>query len=271
MPTIGSPSTRSGASRRTRPGLDQAGQRRDRRLEQLGLDRDEAAPALLDVERRPAAGQDDPGAGDAGQLAARLRPRERRAVRVGRVDGREHDGRRNRVGLAHVAQPLDRRRDRELRPAQPLHEVAALRQTGLLHHPQLAVDGREPARDALAEHRRARHDAVAVEQRLGERPGPLTRCRSRLEQALDERPAAARGGERRGRPGPPPGAPRPQLVDRPQGRAAPKRLPGVVRHGPGPDEAPELGQRLALALADGGDEVGEEHRSPSAQGVEDRM
>ena len=117
------------------------------------------------------------------------------------IDGREHDGRRHRVGLAHVAQPLDRGRDRELGPAQPLDEVAALRQAGLLHQPQLAVDGREAARDALAEDGGARHDAVAVEQRLGQRPRPLARRRRRLEQALHERPAAAGRRKRRGRPG----------------------------------------------------------------------
>ncbi len=54
------------------------------------------------------------------------RPGERRAVRVGGVDGREHDGRRVRVGLAHVAQPLDGGGDRELGAAQALDEVAAL-------------------------------------------------------------------------------------------------------------------------------------------------
>ena len=107
---------------------------RDERLERrsqprlVGLaQRHERAAAALDEERGLAAEQDDVRAGDAGRArSGALRPRQRRAVGLGRVGGGEHE-RLLVVALAaaQLAEPLDRAGERELRPAEALDEVAA--------------------------------------------------------------------------------------------------------------------------------------------------
>ena len=103
-------------------------------------------------------------------LAARGRPGQRRAVRVGRVRGGQHDRPVLRPfgidPVAEVAQPVDGRRDGELRAAQRLDEVAALASAGVLEGAQHLVQGGEPAGDALGGHRAPGQHAVPAQQQL---------------------------------------------------------------------------------------------------------
>ena len=151
---------------------DGVGERRDGRAEPLvvvGHEHLQALAAALDVEHRLGAGQHDVGAGLARRGARRrsgLRPLQRGAVRLRGVGGGEDDGRR-RVVVALRAQALGRARQRELRAAEALDEVAALADADRLQRDERVVQGGEAAGDALGQHVLARDDAVALEQQLG--------------------------------------------------------------------------------------------------------
>jgi hypothetical protein len=167
-------------------------ERRERGAEPglLGIPkRDERAPAALDEERRLAAEEHDVGAGDPRGAGARaLRPRERGAVGLRRV-GRRKDERGRLLGL--LPQALDRAWQRELRAAEALGEVAAAADAERLQLPQLAVDRRVAARDALRADPVSRDDAVPLEEQLGER----ARVGLAREEPGGRRPAALRRGD----------------------------------------------------------------------------
>ena len=158
--------------------------------------RDERAAAALDEEHRFAAEQHDLRARDARGAAVRaLRPRDRGAVRLRGIGGREHERLRLvAVARPQLAQPLDRAAERELRAAEPLDEVAAAAGPERLERAQLRVHGAVAAGDALAAHAVARDDALPLEQQLRERAA----VRLPREEAGRERPAALR--RRRPRP-----------------------------------------------------------------------
>src|SRR6185437_12133021 len=89
--------------------------------------------------------------------------------------------------------PLDRARQRELRPAHALDEVAAAADAERLELREGVVQRREAALVALREHLLARDDAVALEQQLGDGPPALGRgCRvvPGAEHLRCQRPAA---------------------------------------------------------------------------------
>src|SRR5438067_599057 len=120
------------------------------------------------------------------------RPRQRRAVRLRGVGGREH---LHLVGpFAQLAEPLDRAAERELRAAETLDEVAAPAEPERLERAQLRVHRAVAARDALGADAVTGDDALPLEQQLRER-APVGRAR---EQPLGARPAAlSRGHGRR--------------------------------------------------------------------------
>ena len=103
----------------------------------------------------------------------------------------------------HRAHPVDSPGQRELRRAEPLHEVAAAALAGLLHRPQHGVDRGEAARYPLGRDGPLGEDAVPLKQGERKRMRPHGgRCSVRSVAAGDpvrqQRPAATRGG----RPGP---------------------------------------------------------------------
>src|SRR5439155_14848748 len=116
--------------------------------------------------------------------------RQRGAVGLRRIGGREHERLGLLPALAQLADALDRAAERELRAAEPLDEVAAATEPEGLERPKLGVDGPVAAGDALGAHAVARDDAVPLEQQLGERT-PIGRTR---EEAVGARPAAGRRG-----------------------------------------------------------------------------
>ena len=117
--------------------------------------RDERAPAALDVEHRLAAERDDIGAGDTcGARSRALRPRQRSAVGLRRIGRREHERVALLVALAQLAQPFDGAAERELRAAEAFDEVAAPAEAERLERAQLGVDGAVAAGDALRRGRR---------------------------------------------------------------------------------------------------------------------
>ena len=132
------------------------------------------------------------------------RPRNRGAVGLGRVRRREHE-RLWLLSLARfqLAEPLDGSRERELRAAEPLDEVAAPADAERLQRPQLAVDRSVAAGNPLAADAVARDDPLPLEQELGER-APVGLAG---EQSGRDRPAAL------GRSGP--GGPGPREPSRP--------------------------------------------------------
>src|SRR5215212_3057222 len=111
-------------------GRDERGERLEARAHArvVGLgEHEDPAAAALDVEHGLAAGEDHVrarGALRALDLALALGPGQRRAIRLGGVGRREHDRRRLVLGLLR-AQALHRARERELRPAEALDEIAA--------------------------------------------------------------------------------------------------------------------------------------------------
>ena len=198
--------------------------------------RDERAAAALDEQGRPAAEQDDIGAGDASRACARpLRPRQDGSVRLRRIGGGEHE----RLVLVVLARPqlpeaLDRAAERELGAAETLDEVAAPAETERLERLQLAVDRAVAALDPLSADTVARDDPLPLEQELGECAAVLVAC----EEAIGERPSALR---RRvpGATGPRESARPPFYPRRRKATPRPERLPGVVRHLARPHEIPE--------------------------------
>jgi hypothetical protein len=101
----------------------------------------------------------------------RLRPGDRDAVGVGGVGGGKHDrvGVVFQAGLAPRPQPVHCPRQRALRPAEPLDEVAATGAAGLLHLLQHGVEAGEASGDLFAGDGITREHAVPVEQLGGER------------------------------------------------------------------------------------------------------
>ena len=99
------------------------------------------------------------------------RPGQHSAVGLGRVGRGKNERRGVRVALAspQLAQPLDRPRQRELRPAETLDEVAAPADAERLERLQLRVDGAVAAADPLAADAVAGDDPLPLEQELGER------------------------------------------------------------------------------------------------------
>ena len=133
-PTTGSPSTRSSESFLIRPRwtCSASAAKAGSQARVVLLDeRDDALAAALDVEHRLGADEHDVRArharGPAALLVVALGPRQRRAVGLGRVGRGEHERRRRLVVARLRAQALDRARQRELRAAQALDEVAAPR------------------------------------------------------------------------------------------------------------------------------------------------
>src|SRR5262245_10473802 len=78
-------------------------------------------------------------------------------------------GRRRRLG----AHPIDRAGKRELRPAQPFHEVATPAAPALLECPQHLINSGKPARQPFGRDTASGHHAVPFEQDFGLRLGAL--------------------------------------------------------------------------------------------------
>ena len=197
--------------------VDEGGQRKPQPL-RIGIpQRHERAAAALDEQGRPAAEQDDIGAGDASRACARpLRPRQDGSVRLRRIGGGEHE----RLVLVVLARPqlpqaLDRAAERELGAAETLDEVAAPAKTERLERLQLAVDRAVAALDPLSADAVARDDPLPLEQELGERAAVLVAG----EEAIGERPSALRrglaGGTGAREPARPPFEPRRRRSDAP--------------------------------------------------------
>ena len=157
-------------------------------------------PAPLDVEDQFTIDHHDEGARLASRLMAspaafdRLpaRPRQRRAVGVGGVAGRQdqrgQDGASGFPQRAHArAKAVDCAGRAELRRTQPFDEVAATNPTGLLGRGQDAVDAGETARDVFRTNRPAGQDAIAVQEHLGPR---VCRDRRVALAARKQRPSA---------------------------------------------------------------------------------
>jgi hypothetical protein len=111
-----------------------------------------------------------------------LRPRQRRTVGLGGIDGGEDErrigpvrlGRSRAADRAACPQPLDRPGERELGAAEPLQEVATTGDPERLKLRELGVDRGEATGDPLGEHLLAGDDPVALEQQLAERaPAPI--------------------------------------------------------------------------------------------------
>ena len=192
-----------------------------------------------------------------------LRPVQDRAVGLRRVGGGEHDRGRG-VVVALRAQALDRARQRELRAAEALDEVAAPGDADRLQRRELVVQRGEAAGDALGQHLLAGDDAVALEQQLGLRAAARGRVLGHREQRRDERPAALdlrlRARPPRREPAPAVG-PRGLRPRRAQPRRAQRRV-GVVGDLARPHEVPQrLLELLARDAADVGQQVGEEARA----------
>ena len=157
----------------------------------------ERAPAAFEVERRDPV-DDDHGC-PRGTLErpavvlAAARPRERGAVRVGRIGGGEDV---DRWGIAvggdrpaQCPQSLDRAGERELGRAEAVDEVAAPDPARFLERPQDRVDAGKAAVVAFGHHGLPDHDAVAVEEGEAERVEPLGRRAGRLaRRATSGRP-----------------------------------------------------------------------------------
>ncbi len=160
---------------------------------------------------------------------------------------------------AERAESVDGAGVRELRGAEPRHEVPATYVPGLLHRLEDRIDADEATGEALGEDRLAGDDAVAIQELAGERVGALGGGRRRLPEPGDERPPAGAGrGTRapeRARPRPTAGPLGPDLR-----RGAPHEgaqgRERVVRDLARPDEIPEGGEQYPLVRGAGGrDEV----------------
>ena len=174
----GSPTRRAGSAPRSRrparrrsarprdaslrPTSDVGDERGERGTQPLGIglaQRNERAAAALDEQHRLAVEQHDPRTGHPRSArTGSTRPRDRRAVRLGRIGGGEHEhvalvDRARRV-RAKLAQPLDRTGQRELRTAETLDEVPAPADAERLERAQLAVDRAVPALDRPRRERR---------------------------------------------------------------------------------------------------------------------
>src|ERR671910_1501120 len=90
--------------------------------------------------------------------------RKHGAVRLGGIGGGEDD-RLGRLAIprAKLAKSLDGAAERELRSAEPFHEVAAARQSQRLERLELAVDGAVAAGDPFGAHAVARDDPLPLQ------------------------------------------------------------------------------------------------------------
>ena len=152
--------------------LDERSQGRPQPLLVRLTQRDDRAAAALHEQRGLAAEEDDLGSRDSGSSPSRrLRPGKRSAVGLRRVGRCDHEGLVLLALLrAELPKPLDRAAERELRPAEPLDEVAPPAEPERLERLQLPVDGAVAARNTLGADAVPRDDALPLEQELGERP-----------------------------------------------------------------------------------------------------
>jgi hypothetical protein len=130
--------------------------------------REERAAATLDEKDCLASEEDDLGARDPGRTAGgALRPRQGRAVRLGRIGGGEHERLRLLAFLRpQLPEPLDGATEGELRTAEALDEVAATAEPEGLECAQLAVDGPVAALDSFGPYSVAGDDALSLEEQL---------------------------------------------------------------------------------------------------------
>ena len=221
--------------------------RRARRRRQLAVDEHDQRAGLAPG---PVPGADRPPGGPASGSAA---------PRVGRVGGREHQGRgcRSRRSRRAVgAQPVDRAR-RWRTGRRPAPRRSSRGGTGRSpRRPRAPGRPRRSRRGVRsADDRAAGDDAVAVEQRLGQRRAPAGSGRARARAAATSgRPTSA--AVRRARPGEPAagrayrarvGAGAAGAVRRRDRRPAPAagaRVSLVTR--PGPDQVPQRGRRAPV-------------------------
>ena len=124
-----------------------------------------------------------------GTPARTLRPRDRGAVRL-RGIGRGEDERLCLFTFARAQFPetFDGARQRELRTAEPFHEVSAPTNPERLERAELSVHGAVTARDSFTAHTVTGDDALPFEQKLGE----CSRIWTTLEEAIGQRPASLR-------------------------------------------------------------------------------
>ncbi len=136
------------------------------------------AGVLADVRRQHPVDQHDAGVGRAREASpGPLGPRERRAVRVGRVGAGEHADLGPLARLTQRTQALVGAGQGELGPAEPVDEVAAAQLARRLHRPEHRVHRREAPRHVLGLQRLTGQYAVAIEQRPRQRGGPRRRRR----------------------------------------------------------------------------------------------
>ena len=209
----------------------------------------ERPASSLDIERGLPIEQYHPRSGDSrGSCPRAPRPRNRSAVRLRRIGGREHEHLTLlvlQVLRSQLAQALDCARQRELRSSQALHEVPAATDTERLERTQLRVHRAVATADALSSDAVARDDSLPLEQELGQRAA----IRLAGEEGRRQRPPALRG-RRDGRAGAgePSGAPLGMRRVVPPGCA--QRRPGVVGDLACPDEIPDGGKSFGgLELA----------------------
>src|SRR4051794_20907622 len=152
-------------------GLSGGSQLRERLGELLaleGLKPQDSLAATLDVEQRLSVAEHHVRTRGAGRTALPLElgPGERRAVGVRGVGGGQDL--QLGLGLRQAPQALDGAGQRELGPAEALHEVAAPSRAEQLQVLQLAVDRGEAAGDALGDGGLAGDDPVALQHQLRE-------------------------------------------------------------------------------------------------------
>ncbi len=157
---------------------DQFGQGRRRRLMGVGVvgETQQRTPAALEEPGQLPVDENDQRPGFAARPAGTVvvccagRPRQRCAVRVGRVSGGQHH--RPVLGALRVhivevaAEPVHCRGDRELRTAQRFDEIPALAAPGVFQRRQHFVQGGEPAGDFFGGHRAAGQHAVPAQQQF---------------------------------------------------------------------------------------------------------
>ena len=122
---------------------------------ETAAERDQVVAAPVEPRRQLALHQHGEAPGHPGRTAAahRLGPRQRGAVRLGRIGGRQDQGLGLVVGLAGRPQAVDRAGQGELGGAETGHEVAAPDLAALLQHLEHAVDTGEAALDPFGQHR----------------------------------------------------------------------------------------------------------------------
>ena len=237
---------------------------------------DEAASSALQIEHRVPIDEHDVGAGRALQrqplVAVGPRPGERRAVRLGRIGGRQ-DTNRSFV-VADGPEPVDGSGQCELRSPETGDEVAPPRSARLLHGAKDRVDRCVPADDPLGRRALPRDDSVALEQRRRDGVAALG-GRSLLPDQVGHQRPPPRGSWRPERSQP--SGPRRALRPRAWQREGPQRRERVVRRLARPDQVPQRVEQLVVGacLADRRAQLREERRTAPhevlADGVVDRL